>query len=44
MTTTKIASAEEYIQIKKTVKEIGKIGIDVSHCISILESKNESNN
>lgn len=41
---TKFESAEEYIQAKKTVKEIGKLGIDVSQCLGALESRYEVSN
>lgn len=37
----KISSADEYIQVKKTVKEIGRLGADVSKCLSELEMKYE---
>ena len=40
---TKITSAEEYIQVKKTIKEISKLGIDISKYITHLESTYESN-
>ncbi|OMJ89953.1 hypothetical protein SteCoe_7738 [Stentor coeruleus] len=44
LTYTKISSAEEYIQAKKTVKEIGKLGIDVTQCLGALESRYEVSN
>ena len=37
----KISSADEYIQVKKTVREIGKLGIDVENCLSELVRKYE---
>ena len=43
ITLAKITSAEEYIQVKKTVKELASLGIDINSCIVYLESKYESN-
>jgi len=37
----KISSADEYIQVKKTVREVGKLGIDVENCVSELVRKYE---
>jgi hypothetical protein len=42
VTQTSIKSAEEYIQLKKTLKELPSLGIDISSTIEYLESKYES--
>lgn len=38
---SKLNSAEEYIQLKKTIKELSKIGVDTSNTLAYLESKYE---
>jgi hypothetical protein len=38
----KITSAEEYIQVKKTVQQAKTLGIDIDDCLSSLIQKYES--
>ena len=39
---SKITSAEEYIQVKKTIKEVGKLGVDIDEHLNVLVQKYES--